>query len=75
MIKHFKVVLEKESEGGFSVFVPSLPGCATQGETMEEAIANIKEALELYIQSLKEDGLPIPSSDVDIIVRDVEVSV
>lgn len=75
MTKHFKVVLEKESEGGFSVFVPSLPGCATQGETMKEAITNIREALELYIQSLKEDGLPIPSSDVDIIVRDVEVSV
>lgn len=75
MTKHFKVVLEKESDGGFSVFVPSLPGCATQGETMEEAITNIKEALELYIQSLKKDGLPIPSSDVEIIVRDIEVSV
>jgi predicted RNase H-like HicB family nuclease len=40
--------------------VPSLPGCHSQGETVEEALANIKEAIELYIEVLKEDGLPVP---------------
>ena len=40
---------------------PSLPGCISQGETREAAIANIKEAVEVYIAVLEEDGLPIPS--------------
>ena len=75
MTKHFKVIFEEEPEGGFSVFVPSLPGCASQGETMDEAIENIKEAIALYIESLKEDHLPIPQTDFQVIVRDIEVSV
>ena len=68
----FKVILEPEPEGGYSVFVPALPGCASQGETEEEALANIKEAIELYLWSLKDDGLPIPESDV--ILKEVEVT-
>ena len=48
MTRKFHVVLQPEKEGGFSVFVPALPGCASQGETEEEAIQNIKEAIELY---------------------------
>ena len=40
---------------------PSLPGCISQGKTRQEAIANIKEAIEGYIASLEEDGLPVPS--------------
>lgn len=43
-----KVVLEPQEEGGFTVYVPSLPGCISQGETKEEAIGNIKEAIRLY---------------------------
>ena len=45
-----KVVLEASDEGGFTVYVPSLPGCISEGETEEEALANIKEAIELYIE-------------------------
>jgi predicted RNase H-like HicB family nuclease len=44
-----KVVLEPSEEGGFTAYVPSLPGCISEGETKEEALANIKEAIELYI--------------------------
>lgn len=44
------VILEKQSEGGYTVFVPSLKGCISQGDTKEEAIANIKEAIELYLE-------------------------
>ncbi len=44
------VVLELQEEGGYTVFVPSLPGCISQGETKEEAIKNIKEAIELYLE-------------------------
>ena len=75
MLKRFKVILEPEAEGGFSVHVPALSGCASQGETIEEALANIKEAIELYLWSLKDDNLPIPKSDVEVELREVEVSV
>lgn len=46
-----EVILEKQDEGGFTVYVPSLPGCVSQGETKEEAIENIKEAIELYLEA------------------------
>jgi len=45
-----RVVLEKAEEGGYVVFVPSLPGCVSQGETKKEALRNIKEAIELYLE-------------------------
>ncbi len=44
-----QVVLEPSDEGGFTVYVPSLPGCISEGETEGEAIANIREAIELYL--------------------------
>ncbi len=46
-----KVVLEKQEEGGYTVYAPSLPGCVSQGETREEALKNIKEAVELYLEA------------------------
>ena len=51
----FKVVLEPSDEGGFTVFVPSLPGCISQGETEEEALRNIREAIELYLEPADDD--------------------
>ncbi len=56
----FTVILEPQEEGSFTVTVPALPGCISEGETREEALHNIKEAIELYIEVLKEDGKPIP---------------
>jgi predicted RNase H-like HicB family nuclease len=56
----FDVVLQPEDEGGFSVFVPGLPGCVSQGGTREEALAMIKEAIEGYLESLEAHGDPIP---------------
>ena len=50
-----KVVLEPSEEGGYTIYVPSLPGCISQGETKEEALANIKEAIELYLEPLEDD--------------------
>ena len=44
-----KIIIEKQDEGGFTVYVPSLPGCISQGENIEEALKNIKEAIELYL--------------------------
>lgn len=45
------VVLEKQEEGGYTVYVPSLPGCISEGETKEDALKNIKEAVELYLEA------------------------
>ncbi len=47
----YKTIFQEEKEGGYSVWVPALPGCCSQGETLEEAIANIKEAIGLYLDS------------------------
>ena len=46
----FKVVLEPSDEGGYTALVPSLPGCISEGDTVEEAMANIREAIELYLE-------------------------
>lgn len=55
--REYQVVFQEETEGGFSVWVPDLPGCASQGETLEEALENIKEAIELYLEDVKEDTI------------------
>lgn len=47
----FKVVLEKSDEGGYTAYVPSLPGCISEGDTKEEVLKNIQEAIELYLES------------------------
>ena len=60
-MRTFHVVLEPEAIGGFSVYVPGLPGCASQGETRSEALAHIREAIEAYLLGLRDDGLPVPS--------------
>lgn len=59
----YRILLRKEPEGGYTVIVPSLPGCVTYGETIEEAIEMAKEAIELYIESLKEHGEEIPTEE------------
>ena len=51
----FKVVLEPSDEGGFTVYAPSLPGCVSEGDTEEEALRNIKEAIELYLEPTDDD--------------------
>lgn len=50
------VVLEPSDEGGYTVYVPSLPGCISEGETWQEALDNIQEAMALHLESL--EGLP-----------------
>ncbi|MFB2974026.1 type II toxin-antitoxin system HicB family antitoxin [Aerosakkonema sp. BLCC-F183] len=50
-----KVVLEPSDEGGYTVYVPSLPGCISEGETIEESLANIQEAIELYLEPTEDD--------------------
>ena len=58
----YRVVLEpQEEEGGYTtVYVPALPGCVSQGETVDEAMQNVKEAIEVYLDSLRERGISLP---------------
>lgn len=51
-----KVILEPSEEGGYTAYVPSRPGCISEGDTKEEALANIKEAIELYLEPVKDDA-------------------
>lgn len=71
MSRRYHVVLEREAEGGYSVTVPDLPGCISQGETEAEALANIREAIEGYIEALKADGLPVPEPHTTIATVEV----
>ena len=54
----FKVVLEPSDEGGYTVYVPSLPGCISEGDTINESLANIKKAIELYLEPVDDDFVP-----------------
>lgn len=60
-----QVIMYRDEEGWWIVECPSLPGCVSQGETKEEALANIKEAIQGYIAALEEDGLPVPEEHYD----------
>jgi len=59
----YTVVLQRENDGGYVVSVPALPGCVSQGDTREEALKNIEEAIELYLEDVKAAGEPIPAED------------
>jgi predicted RNase H-like HicB family nuclease len=52
---NLKVILEPSDEGGFTAIVPSLPGCISEGDTREEALTNIREAIELYLDPVEDD--------------------
>jgi len=58
--RQFEVVLERTEEGGFVVSVPDLPGVWTQGESRDEALANAREAIAGYLDTLRDEGWPIP---------------
>jgi predicted RNase H-like HicB family nuclease len=50
-----KIVLEPSDEGGFTAYVPTLPGCISEGDTRDEALRNIREAIELYLEPVEDD--------------------
>jgi predicted RNase H-like HicB family nuclease len=59
-----KVVLDPSDEGGYTAYVPSLPGCISEGDTREQAISNIKEAIELYLEPVEDDLTPSPDTEI-----------
>ena len=56
----YTVILEREADGGYVVSVPVLPGCVSQGDTREEVLGNIREAIDLYVEDCCLDGDPVP---------------
>lgn len=58
-----KVILEPSVEGGFTIIVPSLPGCISEGETKEEALANVQESVELYLETVEDDSDYAPNEE------------
>lgn len=69
----YTVVLEQESDGGFVVSVPVLPGCVSQGDTRDEALNNIREAIDLYIEDCIDAGDPVPTEAGKVFI-DVEAA-
>jgi predicted RNase H-like HicB family nuclease len=63
-----KVVLEPSDEGGYTVYVPSLPGCISEGDTLEEALTNIREAIDLYLEEEEPITLPEKAQLVELVV-------
>jgi predicted RNase H-like HicB family nuclease len=62
-----KIILEPSEDGGYTVYVPSLPGCISEGNTKEEALKNIKEAIELYLEPVEDDLIPFQPRKVEIV--------
>ena len=69
----YNVLIRHGNESGYVATVPALPGCVSQGRTKRDAVKNIKEAIEAYIEALLEDGLPVPV-EVGKELVEVEVS-
>lgn len=65
----FRVQIEQDEDGVFVAEVPTLPGCISQGSTRNEALANVQEAMELYIASLEAHGDPIPPAITEEVIE------
>ena len=69
----YTIIIHPAEEGGYWVEVPILPGCYSQGKSIDEAMRNIKEAIELHIEGLMEDNEPVPVED-DLIIGRIQVT-
>ena len=67
-VREIEFIFEPQDEGGYYVYAPELPGLHTQGENLEEATESAREALELYVEGLREDGRPL---EVGIVRRNL----
>ncbi len=64
-----RVVLEPSEEGGYTVYAPALPGCISEGDNVDDALANIREAIELYLEVVEDDWL----SDENTLIQEIVV--
>lgn len=67
----YAIVIEKAPGSNYSAYVPDLPGCVSVGDTLEELKQMIQEAIELHIEGLREDGLPVPEPSTEVAVVEV----
>ena len=67
----FTVVLSPEADGGYSVVCPALPGCVSQGDSLDEALDNVREAILLCLDVCKEDGQPLPAETPKLVAEEV----
>ena len=58
-----RIILEPSEEGGYTAIVPCLPGCISEGDTKEEALKNIREAIELYLEPVEDDQVFAPNAE------------
>lgn len=66
---NLQIILEPSEEGGFTALVPSLPGCISEGDTKEEALANLREAIHLYLEPVEDDQTFSPRAElIDMVV-------
>jgi len=73
-VYQFTAIFEKNKDGGYTVTVPSLPGCISEGDTFDEALKNIKEAITLYLEVMKKDKEKIKEEE-EIIFAPVKVKI
>jgi len=69
----YTIILGREAGGGYHAFCPALRGCHSQGDTLDEAVENIREAIEAYLESVEAHGEPIPIED--LLIKPVEVAI
>ena len=73
-LHQYTAIFEPDKEvGGFTVTIPSLPGCISEGDNFEKALENIKEAASLYLEVMKKDKEKIPDEDSGVIVAPVQI--
>ena len=68
----FTVILAPEAGGGYSVICPAIPGCVSQGESMDDALANVRDAILLCLDVRREDGLSLPAETPEIIAQEIQ---
>lgn len=69
----YTIILDRQPDGGFHAYCPALRGCHSQGDSLDEAVDNMREAIEAYIESLAAHGEPIPTED--LLIQPLEIAV
>ena len=69
---HYTIILDREPDGGFHAYCPALKGCHSEGDTVDEAVNNIREAITAYLESVEAHREPIPRED--LLIKPVEVA-
>jgi predicted RNase H-like HicB family nuclease len=73
-VTRYTVVVEPEEDGQFAVYVPDLPGCTSAGDTVEEALANIRDAIEVHIEGLRADNIAVPEPRAHVTTVDIDAA-